>query len=122
LPGSPAGDQGSAEANTDEVMAPAASAADHFIDKTDMYFGMTVTAGVRGAGRRRRAAPDAEKNRLQGTRPPESCGSRLLLRPLKPAEVRVAVRAAGINFPDILMVRQYQLKPELPFTPAWSRR
>ena len=24
--------------------------------------------------------------------------------PLKPGEVRVAVRAAGINFPDILMV------------------
>jgi NADPH2:quinone reductase len=33
--------------------------------------------------------------------------------------VRIAVRAAGINFPDILMVAgQYQLKPELPFTPG----
>jgi NADPH2:quinone reductase len=31
----------------------------------------------------------------------------------------VAVRAAGINFPDILMAAgQYQLKPELPFTPG----
>jgi NADPH2:quinone reductase len=39
--------------------------------------------------------------------------------PLKPGEVRVAVRAAGINFPDILMAAgQYQLKPELPFTPG----
>lgn len=40
-------------------------------------------------------------------------------RPLKAGEVRVAVRAAGINFPDILMVAgEYQLKPELPFTPG----
>src|SRR5664279_3150276 len=39
--------------------------------------------------------------------------------PLKPGEVRVAVRAAGINFPDILIAAgQYQLKPELPFTPG----
>jgi len=34
-------------------------------------------------------------------------------------EVRVAIRAAGINFPDILMAAgEYQLKPELPFTPG----
>ena len=40
-------------------------------------------------------------------------------RPLKPREVRVAIRAAGLNFPDILMVAgEYQLKPELPFTPG----
>jgi NADPH:quinone reductase len=33
--------------------------------------------------------------------------------------VRVGVRAAGINFPDILMAAgEYQLKPELPFTPG----
>src|SRR5713226_5877621 len=39
--------------------------------------------------------------------------------PLQPGEVRVAVHAAGINFPDILMAAgQYQLKPELPFTPG----
>lgn len=38
---------------------------------------------------------------------------------LAPGEVRVAIRAAGINFPDILMVAgEYQLKPELPFTPG----
>jgi NADPH2:quinone reductase len=38
---------------------------------------------------------------------------------LKPGEVRVAVRAAGINFPDILMAAgEYQLKPPLPFTPG----
>src|SRR5436853_5042674 len=39
--------------------------------------------------------------------------------PLAQGHVRVAVHAAGINFPDILMVAgQYQLKPELPFTPG----
>src|SRR6185312_6069250 len=39
--------------------------------------------------------------------------------PLAPGQVRVAVRAAGINFPDVLMAAgQYQLKPELPFTPG----
>ncbi|MGC2777026.1 MAG: NADPH:quinone oxidoreductase family protein [Bradyrhizobium sp.] len=40
-------------------------------------------------------------------------------RPLGAGEVRVKIRAAGINFPDILMVAgEYQLKPELPFTPG----
>src|SRR5713226_8030445 len=39
--------------------------------------------------------------------------------PLARGEVRVAVHAAGINFPDILMAAgEYQLKPELPFTPG----
>jgi NADPH2:quinone reductase len=45
----------------------------------------------------------------------ESVASRLL----GAGEVRVAIRAAGINFPDILMTAgEYQLKPELPFTPG----
>jgi NADPH2:quinone reductase len=40
-------------------------------------------------------------------------------QPLAAGEVRVAVRAAGINFPDILMCAgEYQLKPELPFIPG----
>jgi len=39
--------------------------------------------------------------------------------PLQAGQVRVAIRAAGINFPDILMAAgDYQLKPELPFTPG----
>jgi NADPH2:quinone reductase len=39
--------------------------------------------------------------------------------PLVAEQVRVAVRAAGINFPDILMAAgEYQLKPPLPFTPG----
>lgn len=34
-----------------------------------------------------------------------------------PGEVLVAVRAASLNFPDLLMTRgQYQFKPEVPFT------
>ncbi|HLZ05650.1 MAG TPA: NADPH:quinone oxidoreductase family protein [Bradyrhizobium sp.] len=38
---------------------------------------------------------------------------------LGPGQVRVAIRAAGINFPDVLMAAgEYQLKPELPFTPG----
>jgi NADPH:quinone reductase len=40
-------------------------------------------------------------------------------KPLTAGQVRIAVRAAGINFPDILMAAgEYQLKPELPFTPG----
>ncbi len=40
-------------------------------------------------------------------------------RSLGDGEVRVKIRAAGINFPDILMAAgEYQLKPELPFTPG----
>ena len=39
--------------------------------------------------------------------------------PLQRGHARVAVHAAGINFPDILMAAgEYQLKPELPFTPG----
>ena len=39
--------------------------------------------------------------------------------PLSRGQVRVAIHAAGINFPDILMAAGgYQLKPELPFTPG----
>jgi NADPH2:quinone reductase len=52
--------------------------------------------------------------------PPESLRLEMFASvPLKPGEVRVAVRAAGINFPDILMAAgEYQLKPPLPFTPG----
>ena len=39
--------------------------------------------------------------------------------PLQPGQVRVAIRAAGINFPDILLAAgESQLKPSLPFTPG----
>ena len=36
-----------------------------------------------------------------------------------PGQVRVKVRAASVNFPDLLMTHGgYQLKPPLPFTPG----
>lgn len=36
-----------------------------------------------------------------------------------PAEVRVAIRAASLNFPDLLIVQgKYQAKPALPFVPG----
>jgi NADPH2:quinone reductase len=52
--------------------------------------------------------------------PPESLRlEHFASAPLQPGEVRVAIHAAGINFPDILMAAgDYQLKPELPFTPG----
>jgi NADPH2:quinone reductase len=38
---------------------------------------------------------------------------------LKPGQVRVRIRAAAVNFPDILTVQgKYQHKPPLPFTPG----
>ncbi len=37
----------------------------------------------------------------------------------RPGEVRVAIRAASLNFPDLLIVQnKYQFKPELPFVPG----
>ena len=34
-------------------------------------------------------------------------------------EVVVDVKAAGVNFPDVLMIQgKYQFKPPLPFTPG----
>jgi hypothetical protein len=40
-------------------------------------------------------------------------------RALRPGEVRIRVRAAGVNFADSLMVGgTYQVKPPIPFTPG----
>src|SRR5712691_11413444 len=39
--------------------------------------------------------------------------------PLGPTQVRIRVRAAGVNFADMLMIAgKYQVKPEFPFTPG----
>lgn len=36
-----------------------------------------------------------------------------------PTEVRLRIHACGVNFPDILMIRnQYQFRPPLPFSPG----
>lgn len=38
---------------------------------------------------------------------------------MKPGHVRIAIKAAGINFPDILMVEgKYQVRPPFPFIPG----
>lgn len=38
-----------------------------------------------------------------------------------PGEVRVSMRAAGINFPDVLMIQnKYQFRPPLPFSPGYE--
>jgi NADPH2:quinone reductase len=54
--------------------------------------------------------------------PPESLELRSLQRPpLAPGSVRVAVKAAGINFPDVLMIQGlYQHRPQLPFVPGFE--
>ena len=53
---------------------------------------------------------------------PDHAGTGLVDVPrpeLGPGEVRVRVRAAAINFPDLLMTGGgYQLKPDLPFVPG----
>ena len=37
----------------------------------------------------------------------------------QPGEVRIAIRAASLNFPDLLIVQnKYQMKPPLPFVPG----
>ncbi|MBK8631167.1 MAG: NADPH:quinone oxidoreductase family protein [Sphingomonadales bacterium] len=39
--------------------------------------------------------------------------------PLQPGQVRLAVKAAGLNFPDLLMTYgKYQFRPEPPFVPG----
>ncbi|MEK9968489.1 MAG: NADPH:quinone oxidoreductase family protein [Ferrovibrio sp.] len=54
--------------------------------------------------------------------PPDMLELADLPRPaLKPGEVRIAVRAAGVNFPDLLQVAgEYQHKPPLPFVPGFE--
>lgn len=52
--------------------------------------------------------------------PPDRLRLRWLPRvPLVAGMVRVALRAAGVNFPDVLMIQGlYQHRPELPFVPG----
>ncbi len=52
--------------------------------------------------------------------PPESLVLEELPRPaLGPGQVRLAVQAAGVNFPDVLMIQgKYQWKPPFPFAPG----
>lgn len=54
--------------------------------------------------------------------PPETLALAELPRPpLGDGEVRVRIRAAGVNYPDLLQVSgQYQHKPPLPFVPGFE--
>lgn len=52
--------------------------------------------------------------------PPESLVLEEVEEPeLEPGQARIAVRACGVNFADLLMIAgQYQLKPPMPFSPG----
>src|SRR5574341_952655 len=52
--------------------------------------------------------------------PPESLVVEDLPSPRPgPGEVVVAVKAASVNFPDVLIIQnKYQVKPSLPFSPG----
>jgi NADPH:quinone reductase len=52
--------------------------------------------------------------------PPESLVVEDIARPVPQAgEVLIEVRAAAVNFPDVLIVqKKYQFQPQLPFTPG----
>ena len=111
------------KANTDEVMARGGFGSPTiFVDKTDMYFGNDRMPLIREALRAPESAgrlmPKAVVCRELG--PPENLRLETFASvPLAPGQVRIAIRAAGINFPDILMAAgEYQLKPPLPFTPG----
>lgn len=52
--------------------------------------------------------------------PPESLVVEEVAEPeVSPGKVRIEVRAAGVNYPDVLIIQnKYQFKPPLPFTPG----
>ena len=52
--------------------------------------------------------------------PPENLALETLADPqVKAGEVLVEIRAAAVNFPDVLIIQnQYQFKPDLPFIPG----
>ncbi len=66
--------------------------------------------------RRQPIAPSFARNWVRRT----ACSLQSLpRRPLGAGEVRVALKAAGVNFPDVLMIQGlYQHRPELPFVPG----
>ena len=56
--------------------------------------------------------------------PPDVLEPAILPRPaLQPGQIRIAIHAAGVNFPDLLQVAgDYQHKPPLPFVPGLEAR
>lgn len=52
--------------------------------------------------------------------PPESLSVEEVSSPEPgPGEIKIRIRAAGLNFPDVLMIqKKYQFQPQLPFIPG----
>ena len=51
--------------------------------------------------------------------PDQLCVEDIASPPVKDGEVKIRVRACGVNFPDALMIQGlYQLKPPFPFSPG----
>jgi NADPH:quinone reductase len=78
---------------------------------------MNASVLTKGAHRRMRAVV------CQAYGPPEALTVMETDAPsmLGPDEVRIAVHAAGVNFPDTLIIQGlYQLKPPLPFIPGFE--
>ncbi len=57
---------------------------------------------------------------VRGYGPPEAHALEEMAAPvLRPGAVRIEVHAIGVNFPDLLVIRnRYQVKPPLPFSPG----
>src|SRR5664279_66752 len=79
-------------------------------------------ARAAGTRSRRRPAGDARVKALLSRQPggPETLVLEDIPEPVAgPGEVRVAVRACGVNFPDLLIIQDlYQYKPPRPFAPG----
>ena len=110
------------KANTDEVMARGGFGSPITLStERDVCWQLpcTVVREALAAPQGKRGL-NAEGGLLPGTGAAGETGAGdLAAAPLAPGQVRVAIHAAGINFPDILMAAgEYQLKPELPFIPG----
>src|SRR5437899_5133589 len=74
-------------------------------------------------GNRRRSAKNSaadESNPLQAIRTARGpCARRLTSAQSGKGQVVISIKAAGVNFPDTLIIQnKYQFKPELPFSPG----
>src|SRR5579863_8507341 len=79
-------------------------------------------AGIAGSRKRRQPTSESPMKALLSKYPggPETLVLEDMPEPVPgPGEVRVAVRACAVNFPDLLMIQDlYQFKPPRPFAPG----
>src|SRR6202162_1214194 len=84
--------------------------------------GQNHVARTPGSRDRRQPAGKKSMKALLSRNPggPETLVLEDIPEPLpKPGEVRVAVRACGVNYPDLLIIQDlYQFKPPRPFSPG----